>query len=47
MLCSRLIQQAAAQQLNGRVDLRFAREGVTCRLDIPLDDGFRDLQSAA
>jgi two-component sensor histidine kinase len=44
---SRLIQQAATQQLNGRVDIRFASEGLTCRLELPLDDRFRDLQSAA
>jgi PAS domain S-box-containing protein len=44
---SRLIKQAATQQLNGRADLRFPKEGVTCRLDLPLDDGFGDLQSAA
>jgi two-component sensor histidine kinase len=44
---SRLIKQAATQQLNGRAELRFGKEGVTCRLDLPLDDGFRDLQSAA
>ncbi|MDF2972809.1 MAG: hypothetical protein K0R61_3259 [Microvirga sp.] len=44
---SRLIEQAAAQQLNGRAELRFATEGVTCRLDLPLDDSFRELQSAA
>jgi two-component sensor histidine kinase len=44
---SRLIEQAAAQQLNGRAELRFATEGVTCRLDLPLDDSFGELQSAA
>ena len=44
---SRLIEQATTQQLNGRAELRFAAEGLTCRLDLPLDDGFQDLQSAA
>jgi two-component sensor histidine kinase len=44
---TRLIQQAASQQLNGRVDLGFAPEGVTCRLDLPLDDNLRDFLTAA
>jgi len=44
---SRLIEQATRQQLNGSALVSFAAEGLTCRLDLPLDDNFQDLQSAA
>jgi len=43
----RLIEQATRQQLNGSALVSFAAEGLTCRLDLPLDDNFQDLQSAA
>jgi two-component sensor histidine kinase len=41
-----MIEQAAMQQLNGRADLRFQSEGVTCRLDMPLENDFAAYEKA-
>ena len=39
---SRLIEQVLAADIVGTVDLQFRPEGVTCRIEAPLEEGTGD-----
>jgi two-component sensor histidine kinase len=44
---TRLIERSLAQDLNGRVEISFAPDGIVCTVDAPLDPGHSDAKGAA